>query len=785
MAPEQAAGERTVDQRADVYAVGALLYEMLSGAPAFAGTWQQIVMEKMARDAPSLASRVPDAPAPLVRLVDRCLARDPAARPASAESLLRELRELRALAVASAPSASWRARLVAMAVVAIAAMGVGAGLYLHERRTTWVRITAIPTIQRLLDSDQLDSAFALATEVEQRAPGDSVLATLWPVLSQTQRFLSEPSGAEVARAALNDPTHWIRVGTTPTGEVRIPRTAWYYRYSKPGYRAVTVMGARLGGSYVPIPSPIPLRRLSDPDTDMVLLRGKGLVGTLYGLPPTETFDLPDFRMDAREVTNRQYEAFVAAGGYANRALWDSTIVRDGKPLAWDDAKRLFVDRTGQPGPSSWEGSAPPLGTEDLPVGGVSWYEARAYARFVGKELPTVLEWNAAAIPDAARWVVPHGRYDATGPVRGGDRRSVSPRGVYDMAGNVREWTLNARTPGSRYILGGGWSDPQYMFSELYDQPELDRSAINGIRLVRRRGTTPDLARASAPIPGLTRDYEKARPVDDATFRAFLALYDYDRTPLNARVVARDSSNADWVREEIEFDVPGDSIRMAAMLYLPRRVAPPYQVVVEFPASDALFMTDRRAPSMSYADFYVRSGRALLYPIYEHMYGRGPSLGGDDVPDGTIAHRDRMIRWAREMRRSVDYAMTRPDLDTARIAFAGTSLGGRTAGVLLALEPRFKAAVLNVPGLSMLPMRPEEDPVNFLPRVHLPVLMLSGKYDSSFPLELSQKPFFRLLGTPASEKRHVVDEAGHFLSRPMMVRESLAWLDRYLGPVKRR
>ena len=46
--------------------------------------------------------------------------------------------------------------------------------------------------------------------------------------------------------------------------------------------------------------------------------------------------------------------------------------------------------------------------------------------------------------DAARWVVPHGRYDATGPVRGGDARTVSPRGVYDMAGNVREWTVNAR-----------------------------------------------------------------------------------------------------------------------------------------------------------------------------------------------------------------------------------------------------------------------------------------------------------------------------------------------------
>src|SRR4029079_13517364 len=138
--------------------------------------------------------------------------------------------------------------------------------------------------------------------------------------------------------------------------------------------------------------------------------------------------------------------------------------------------------------------------------------ARAYARFVHKELPTVFEWNAAAIPEAARWVVPHGRYDATGPVRGGDRRNaggtgpaaggprrnVSPRGVYDMAGNVREWTVNAREPGSRFILGGGWSDPAYLFSEPYVQRELDRSAINGIRLVRRTSQSPDLARASAP-----------------------------------------------------------------------------------------------------------------------------------------------------------------------------------------------------------------------------------------------------------------------------------------------
>jgi len=779
MAPEQAAGERTVDQRADVYAVGALLFEMVSGSPPFAGSWQQIVMEKMAKDAPSLTSRWPDAPAPLVRLVARCLSRDPAARPPTAESLLHELRTL----AAPSPSARWRGRLIAAGVVALVAIGIATGLFVRQSRTAWVHATAIPTIERLIDADQLDSAFALASVAEQRAPGDSMLATLWPRVAQTQKFLSEPSGAEVARASLADPTHWTPVGTTPSGDVRIPRTAWYYRYAKPGYRDVTVMGARLGGSYVPIPSPIALRRTSDADTDMVLLRGRRIVGTLYGLPEKDTFDLADFLMDAREVTNRQYKQFVDAGGYTDRALWDSTIARDGKPVAWEDAKRLFVDRTGQPGPSSWEAGAPPSDADDLPVGGVSWYEARAYARFVHKELPTVVEWNAAAIPEAARWVVPHGRYDATGPVRGGDRRTVSPRGVYDMAGNVREWTANAREPGSRYILGGGWSDPAWLFSEIYTQPEMDRSAINGIRLVRRLGASPDLARASAPLPGLTRDYSKERPVDDATFRAFRALYDYDHTPLNAKVVARDSGAADWVREEIEFDVPGDSLRMRALLFLPRRVAPPFQTVVIFPASDVQFLRDYHTPSMSTTDYLVRGGRAVLYPIYEHTYGRGAVL--EDTPDGSIAHRDQMIRWAREMRRSIDYAWTRPDLDTTRFAYAGTSWGGRMAGVLLALEPRFRVAVLNVPGLSMLPSRPEEDPVNFLPRIHIPVLMLSGRYDSGFPLELSQKPFFRLLGSPPAMKRHVLDEGGHFLPRPMMVRESLAWLDQYLGPVQRR
>jgi len=104
--------------------------------------------------------------------------------------------------------------------------------------------------------------------------------------------------------------------------------------------------------------------------------------------------------------------------------------------------------------------------------------------------------------------------------------------------------------------------------------------------------------------------------------------------------------------------------------------------------------------MSFVDYLARSGRAVLYPLYEHTYGRGTSDANGDVPSATIEHRDQMLRWAKEMRRSIDYVVTRPDVDTARLAYVGTSWGGRLAGVMLAVEPRIKTAVLNVAGLSM-------------------------------------------------------------------------------------
>jgi hypothetical protein len=65
---------------------------------------------------------------------------------------------------------------------------------------------------------------------------------------------------------------------------------------------------------------------------------------------------------------------------------------------------------------------------------------------------------------------------------------------------------------------------------------------------------------------------------------------------------------------------------------------------------------------------------------------------------------------------------------------------------------------------------------------MPVVMINGRYDFTEPLESSQRPLFRLLGTPEPDKRHILFDSGHVAPWPGVVKETLDWLDHYLGPV---
>ena len=68
-------------------------------------------------------------------------------------------------------------------------------------------------------------------------------------------------------------------------------------------------------------------------------------------------------------------------------------------LTFDEASARFLDATGRPGPATWQLGSYPEGQADFPVGGISWFEARAYAQFVGKRLPSIYHWYRAANPE--------------------------------------------------------------------------------------------------------------------------------------------------------------------------------------------------------------------------------------------------------------------------------------------------------------------------------------------------------------------------------------------------
>ena len=142
----------------------------------------------------------------------------------------------------------------------------------------------------------------------------------------------------------------------------------------------------------------------------------------------------------------------------------------------------------------------------------------------------------------------------------------------------------------------------------------------------------------------------------------------------------------------------------------------------------------------------------------------------------------MLAWIKDFSRSIDYLETRPDIDVRKLGYLGASWGAAMGAILPALDPRPKALILDGPGFWMQKIFPESDPFNFAPHVTTPVLMLNGRYDFIYPPNSSQEPMFRLLGTRKEDKRRVVYDAAHDTPRPELIKESLNWLDRYLGPV---
>ena len=464
--------------------------------------------------------------------------------------------------------------------------------------------------------------------------------------------------------------------------------------------------------------------------DMVAVPGDSLPVNLSGFNSEDIVRVGPFRIDRTEVTNRAFKEFVDADGYR-------------QPDYWRKAARIrrFVDSTGRAGPATWELGEFPEGRADDPVSGVSWYEATAYCRFRGKTLPTVYHWARAALAPReitaplGPSIVPLSNFSGKGPAPVGQRTAAwVPTARSTSPATFASGSWNLSTAGRRWILGGSWNDPDYMFSVPFSLPPDDRSPDNGFRCISVEDDVGD-SRGAALSRSTSRRPTTAAPV---LFRMKPSTSSPNSSPtfrpLPGRVV------------EARVDTPSGTCQRTghARRRLRRRAAarsmcfcrkdgkPPYQAVIYFPAlnpfqsrtSSSSVSIRRTTSSRAAARWCCRCSRARSSGGIRRSASPGKNISAPRVSGCCSGGRTSAGR--------IDYLGTRSDIDMNRIGYYGRSFGASMPLPLLALEPRLRVAVLHSAGFTYRRLPAEMDAVNYVSRITIPVLMMTGRHDYVFP-----------------------------------------------------
>lgn len=640
----------------------------------------------------------------------------------------------------------------------------------------------LPEIISAYDNNELLAVYRETKKLLDEENDNPIVKSYFDKVTEKVSIYSEPPNVSVSFKVYGDTTDtWEPIGSTPIDSVRMPSARIYLKLKLDGqeFKEYSHPYYLNNGSNVFI---LPTSDSIPQDHQLFLGGTKNL--SFPGVDHLPAVKIGPYSMSKFEVTNREYKSFLDAGGYENKEYWNFPVVVDGQELIFENTVHQFVDKHGQAGPANWSYGNYPQGQEDYPVTGICWYEAQAYAKFAKMSLPNLYQWaNAARLPSASDFV-PNSNFSKNQLVAVGSLDNKNPNGLYDIAGNVREWVINSVDDENhkKAILGGAYSDDPYFFNDFYGQNALDRTIGNGLRLVENlKHSETELEVPEDEIAIEIRDFLNEDGVSDDVFEIFRAQFDYKEKPLNAKIidVAISAGNFQVDRFELSSPYEENGVLPGYVFYdnsLPRPLKP----IIYFPGSGAIHLTNTDLMirnNLNRFAYLLKEGYAVFLPIYLSTYEREDDLKSD-YPNDSESYKNHVIKWGMDYKRTIDYIVSREDMDSQNLSYYGVSWGGFMSNILLAIDDRVKNSVLYVAGLCFQRSKTEIEAFHYTSRISIPVLMLNGKYDQFFPLETSQIPMFKLLGTKEEDKKHYVYETGHFVPREELIKEHLSWLAKY-------
>lgn len=474
MSPEQGDAKATLTDRSDVYQLGLVLYEMLSGAVPYEVSADSLPIalhiQRLTEPPTPLRQHLPGLPAVIEDLVNSMLQRNPQARPTAAatavrlKQLLAELPTQADWGCASPPGQQRKSAPSGRDTLDVAVGGAGPA---HSRAAENAA-AVLPWLRRegAEQSASLDEPPREASGLSAELASSSLVARLLGPLGQSGwgRFLHSSGRrrvpgvlALVMAIFLSSP---LQVGPgdappppPPPGPVEdsLGPLPWH-KLDCAQAPKVEGMACIPGGVFRP-----GLSATEAADHERACLRSEAVERCDKDYYARQLNDrsvrVPTFMLDQFEVTNSKFARFLNAALKHRLATVEGIFVYLGKtPTAalkeggalYHEGGRVLV-RPGQ---------------ERRPVGYVTWYGAQSYCQSRGAQLPTEMEWEFAARGPAGRpfaWGdeaptcqgVAYGRdeglpcsSDRGARDVGTSVQDLTPDGISDLAGNVQEWVAN-------------------------------------------------------------------------------------------------------------------------------------------------------------------------------------------------------------------------------------------------------------------------------------------------------------------------------------------------------